>query len=75
MDGNLYTTYIYIGQHTLEILCCHTIAWISRCYILKMLCIEETPLNMDISYAILTIIYTIPILIFKGFKPYFIIRK
>ena len=69
------TLLIYIGQHTLEILCCHTIAWISRCYILKMLCIEETPLNMDISYAILTIIYTIPILIFKGFKPYFIIRK
>lgn len=64
---------IYIGQHTLEILCCHTIAWVSRTYILEILHIGETTLSMDISYAVLTAIYTTLILIFKDMKSNFII--
>lgn len=60
------TILLYIGNHTLDILCCHTIAWVSRIYILHSLHIEQTIINQDLSYIVLTIIYSITLLSLKS---------
>jgi len=60
------TIFLYLGKHTLDILCCHTIAWISRIYILQGLHIEEIPINKDLSYVGLTVLYSILLLSLKS---------
>lgn len=57
IKGKLALFFSYAGLHTLDILCCHTIAWISKDFFLTVFGIPSSTLNVDLSWFISTICF------------------